>query len=148
VVHLPSLYNDLVRFETELWNAIDARLRRDFELPLGRFELMQVVARTGSCRVQDVADALSITWGGTSKLVDRTEAAGLCRRRANPEDRRSSLIELTPAGKRLLAAATTVFEEELAARLGEAASPRALDQFAATLARLRTASKQHSANTV
>jgi DNA-binding MarR family transcriptional regulator len=45
--------------------------------------------------------------------VDRIEAAGLCRRRANPDDRRSQIIELTPAGRRLLAKATKTFEDEL-----------------------------------
>jgi hypothetical protein len=46
--------------------------------------------------VFDIAEELSLTVGGTSKLVDRIEAAGHCVRRANPDDRRSSIIELTP----------------------------------------------------
>src|SRR5947209_11667491 len=98
-VELAGLFSELVRLETELWNAVDGRLRADFNLPLARFEPMQVIARVPSCRVFDIASELSITIGGTSKLVDRIEASGHCRRLANPHDRRSSLIELTPAGR-------------------------------------------------
>jgi DNA-binding MarR family transcriptional regulator len=145
VPDLPLLFTELVRFETELWNALDVRLRRDFDLPMTRFEPMRVIADRGACRVQDIADALSITWGGTSKLVDRIEAAGHCRRRANPGDRRSSLIELTAPGKRLLARATVAFDEELEARLASAVPQRALEQLTTTLQRLRAASAARDA---
>jgi hypothetical protein len=91
---LAGLFSDLVRLEIELWNAVDARLRAVHDLPLARFEPMQVIARTPQCRVQDIATELSITVGGTSKIVDRLEAAGLCRRQPDPDDGRSSLIEL------------------------------------------------------
>jgi len=133
------LFDQLIRFETELWNAVDARLRAEFDLPLSRLEPMQVIARRSSCRVYDIADELSITIGGTSKLVDRIEAAGYCVRRANPNDRRSSIIELTAAGRRVLAKATKVFEEELRTRIGSAVPERSLQQFYATLVKLRSA---------
>ena len=133
------LFDQLIRFETELWNPVDARLRAEFDLPLSRLEPMQVIARRSSCRVYDIADELSITIGGTSKLVDRIEAAGYCVRRANPDDRRSSIIELTAAGRRVLAKATRVFEEELRTRIGSAVPERSLRQFYATLVKLRSA---------
>ena len=136
-VKLAELFDELVRFETELWNAVDGRLRSDFDLPLSRFEPMQVVDRLSSCRVYDIASELSITVGGTSKLVDRIEAVGHFRRVANPHDRRSSLIELTPSGRRLLRKATAVFEEELQTRVGSAVSSRQLSQFQATLQKMR-----------
>jgi DNA-binding MarR family transcriptional regulator len=136
---LKTMFSELIRFETELWNAIDARLRADYDLPLSRFEPMQVIARRGACRVNDIAEELVITVGGTSKLVDRIEAAGHCRRRSNPHDGRSSIIELTATGRRLLNAATQTFEAELAERLESAVSPRALEQFGNTLTRLRLA---------
>ena len=134
---LTALFSDLIRFETELWNAVDARLRDDCDLPLTQFEPMQIIGRRQRCRVQDIAGEVSITVGGTSKLIDRIEASGHCRRRPNPEDRRSSLIELTPAGRRLLASATEAFDYELQTRLGAAVSDRSLQQFSTTLARLR-----------
>jgi DNA-binding MarR family transcriptional regulator len=129
------VFHDLVRFETELWDAIDLRLRTDVELQLSWFEPMLIIDQMESCRVHDIAEALSITVGGTSKLVDRIEAAGLCQRRPNPDDRRSSLIELTPVGQQRLAVALIEFDDELARRL--AVSDSTLDRFHAVLRRLR-----------
>ena len=136
---LLDLFHQLVRFETELWNAVDARLRDDFDLPLSRLEPMQVIARHPSCRVNDIAEELSITIGGTSKLVDRIEAAVYCVRRANPEDGRSSVIELTAAGRRLLTKASKAFEDELETRIGSAVSARSLQQLYTCIVKLRAA---------
>jgi DNA-binding MarR family transcriptional regulator len=139
VSDLRGLFNDLIRFEIQLWNAIDARLKNDFDLPLTHFEPMSVIDRIPGCRVYDIASELGITTGGTSKLVDRIEACGYCRRLPNPADRRSSLLELTPEGKRLLAEAGLAFDQELRRWLGAAVPERTLRQFAATLSRLRAA---------
>jgi len=136
---LRELFNDLIRFEIELWNAVDARLKGELGLPLSHFEPMSVMDRLPRCRVYDIATELGITTGGTSKLVDRIEASGYCRRLPNPDDRRSSLLELTPEGERVLAAAGAAFDDELQRWLGSALPERTLRQFAATLARLRTA---------
>src|ERR1700752_2071021 len=136
---LLDLFHQLVRFETELWNAVDARLRDEFDLPLSRLDPMQVIASHPSCRVNDIAYELSITIGGTSKLVDRIEAAGYCVRRANPDDGRSSVIELTTAGRRLLIKATRAFEGELETRIGSAVSARSLQQLHTCIVKLRAA---------
>ena len=138
-----DLFHQLVRFETELWNAIDARLRADFDLPLSRLEPMQVIARYPLCRVNDIAEELSITIGGTSKLVDRIEAAGHCVRRANPDDGRSSVIELTAVGRRVLTKAAKAFEDELETRLRSAVSARSLQQLHSTVVKLRAANASH-----
>jgi DNA-binding MarR family transcriptional regulator len=136
---MERVFSELVRLETELWNAVDARLRADFDLPLSRYEPMRVIERHGSCRVNDIATELVITIGGTSKLIDRIEASGYCQRRPNPKDGRSSIIELTPPGKRLLTKAKIALDDELAARLSAALSPRTLNQFTTALSKLRAA---------
>jgi MarR family transcriptional regulator, organic hydroperoxide resistance regulator len=137
---LRRLFSDIIRFEIELWNAVDARLKSEFDLPLTHFEPMSVMDRLPGCRVYDIASELGITTGGTSKLVDRIEAHGYCRRLPNPADRRSSLVELTAAGRRLFAEAGVAFDDELERRLGAAVPERTLRQFGATLSRLRAAS--------
>lgn len=134
---LPRIYHDLVRFETELWAAVDARLRQDCGLPLTSFEIMQLVGRHPGRRVQDIAVEFAITVGGTSKVVDRIEAAGHCRRVPNPTDRRSALIELTAAGAEKLAEAVPVFQDELERRLGSVLSEAELDRLALSLSVLR-----------
>ena len=132
------MFSDLIRLETELWDLVDARLRRDHDLALSWFEPMQVIDSTPGCRVIDIAEALSITIGGTSKLVDRIENAGWCERSPNPDDGRSSTIELTRAGRRLLTAAQRTLTDEIGVRLGEPLSTSELQRFAATVRKLRT----------
>ena len=141
-VELATLFSDLVRLETELWEMIDRRLRRDHDLPLSWFEPLQVIDRVPNCRVADIAETLSITVGGTSKLVDRIERAGLCSRAPNPDDARSSVLALTRAGRRVLLAARGSFDEELEARLGAAVSPEQLALVASTVRAVR----RHLAN--
>ena len=136
---LRFLFSELVRLETELWNAVEGRLRADFGVTLPVFEFLQVISRTPACRVQDIAAELSITVGGTSKVVDRIEASGYVARSANPGDRRSSIIKLTPAGKRLLPKLTAAVDDELRGRLGTSVPDRSLLQLTKTLTRLRTA---------
>lgn len=135
---LNSLFSDLVRIETRLWNLLETRLGRELDLTLGRFETMTVVGRRHRCRAQDIADELGITISGTSKLLSRIEAAGHCLRSANPEDARSSLVELTPAGRRILDRATTVVEAELAELILAALPPDTVRTLATSLAILKT----------
>jgi DNA-binding MarR family transcriptional regulator len=144
---LAALFSDLVRLETELWGRVDHRLRQDHDLPLSWFEPMQVMNRVPGCRVADIAEALSITVGGSSKLVDRIEQAGWCCRTPNPDDARSSLLHLTLAGHRLLADAQGSFEDELEASLGAALPPARLVSLARTVrvALQRLADRQGSA---
>ncbi|MDX3387007.1 MarR family transcriptional regulator [Streptomyces niveiscabiei] len=136
---LKQVYRDLVQFEIELWNAVDSRLRAAHGLPLTSFEVMRLLGQRSECRVQDVAEAFGITVGGTSKVVDRLEASGYCRRRPNPHDRRSSLIELTPEGRQLTDAAEKDFAAELDLRIGSVLSGDELEAFGATLRTLRAA---------
>ena len=135
------LFSTLTRLETELWDAVDARLRQECGLPLGRFEPMIVVSSLGTCRVFDIASALAITVGGASKLVDRVEAAGYCSRKMNPGDRRSSLLDLTEEGKAVVARGRAVIEAELDGWFTPALSPTETTTLLDLLTRLRSAQR-------
>ncbi|MDX3245136.1 MarR family transcriptional regulator [Streptomyces sp. ME18-1-4] len=138
---LKRLYRELVSLEIELWNGIEGRLRSQYDLPLTSFEVLHLLSRRTGSRIQDIAEEFSITVGGTSKVVDRLEAAGLCERRANPNDRRSSLVELTPAGRKLVDGALKVFEEELELRIGSVISEQSVREMTAALGTLRAAGR-------
>src|SRR5438046_10040823 len=83
-----ALATDLIRLEIALWDRVDARLRESHELPLAFFESLLFISRAprGSMRVGDLAGALRVTVGGTSKLVDRIERAGLIAHEPAPDD--------------------------------------------------------------
>src|SRR4051794_21896413 len=135
---------DLVRLEIALWDRVDARLRESHELPLAFFESLLFIsrARRGSMRVGDLARALRVTVGGTSKLVDRIETAGLIAREPDPDDRRASRVALTTAGKRKLTAAVQSYEAEVASILGGVLSPEEQQQMRDYHSRLLTSIDQ------
>jgi len=143
MTELAQFFEDLVRAETRLYNAVEARLRDRHGLTLGQYELLTIISRREGCRVLDIVREVGITVGAASKAVDRLEAAGWCRRRVNEDDRRSSVLTVTPAGTRLLARARPTFEQELADRLAGVASGRALDQAARVLGALRAELERH-----
>lgn len=102
-------------------------------------EVMQVIGDTPGCRVLDISQRHSITVGGASKLIDRIEQAGWSFRTPNPDDRRSSYIELTAPGRRILKAGRRMLAAQLEADLGAAVPPEELLAFADRLATLRRA---------
>src|SRR3954471_238377 len=135
---------DLIRLEIALWDRVDARLRESHELPLAFFETLLFISRSrrGSMRVGDLARALRVTVGGTSKLVDRVERAGLIAREPDPDDRRASRVALTAAGKRKLTAALKTYEAEVGSILGRVLSPEEQRQMSDYVSRLLTSIDQ------
>lgn len=143
---LYEVFYDLTRLEIHLWDRVDVDLRAEIDVPLGRFEAMLVMSRLGTCRIQDISEALSVTVGGTSKLVDRIEEAGNCTRSPNPDDRRSSLITLAPKALPLLERGKAVIESTLEATLGMHLSDDGIGSLRDQLRTLRLANENASAS--
>jgi MarR family transcriptional regulator, organic hydroperoxide resistance regulator len=135
---------ELIRLEIAVWDRVDARLRESHELPLAFFEALLFISRAprGSMRVGDLAQALRVTVGGTSKLVDRIEKTGLIARELDPDDRRASRVVLTTTGKRKLNAAVKIYEAEVGDILGGALRPAEQQQMSDYVSRLLTAIDQ------
>ncbi len=134
-----QVFDDLVRLETELWNSVDARLRKESGIPLGTFNVMLVVQNTEACRVNDIAEQLAITVGGVSQAVDRIVEKGLCKRKQDSSDGRSSIVSLTTLGERKLAEAGPVFDDELSRWFDVPETHGRFKDFAAVLVQLRAA---------
>ena len=66
---------------------------REHGLEPGWHDVLATLRRTG---------ASMLTSSGTTKRLDRLEQAGLIAREPDPDDRRGTLISLTPAGRRLI----------------------------------------------
>ena len=83
--------------------------------PLSWFEVLSAVKRspTGRPRMSELAEWLTLSRGGITKLVDRLQDAGCLARVSCSEDRRSLQAELTPSGEKLLAEMQAVYEAEL-----------------------------------
>ncbi len=102
--------------------------------PLSWFEVLSAVksSATGAPRMSDLAEWLTLSRGGITKLVDRLEAAGYLERVTCTTDRRSFQAELTPAGESMLEEMQTVYEAELGRHL-RTLSPEEAELISATL---------------
>ena len=139
MAELARVFSDLVRFETRLYNTLNDRLRAEHGVPAGQYEFLRRIALGERCRVNDLAHEFAITTGAASKGVDRLEAAGWVRRTPHPQNRRSSVLALTEAGRTVLDAATRTFDEVLAAHLGEPLTVDGLTDLGRALGVLRGA---------
>src|SRR5438874_6101363 len=83
--------------------------------PLSWFEMLWAVKRSpsGRPRMSELAEWLTLSRGGITKLVDRLEQAGYIERVSCSEDRRSLQAELTTAGVEMLGEMRAVYELEL-----------------------------------
>ncbi len=137
-----AVFSTLVGVQTTLWNAVDAKVREQHELPLTLMTALLVAASTQRCRVRDLVDTLHITVGGASKVVDRMVAAGLVTRVRDDRDRRSPVLVPTAEGRALLAAASPTIEEILQDQLVQRLSTADLTALERILGRLIAPSEQ------
>ena len=99
-----------------------------------RARLLRVLADGGPLVMCDISRALDVTPRAVTGLVDGLEADGLVRRVDHPSDRRATIIELTPLGRRLcreMREGLNRFADELLAGVTRddlAASLRVLDR--------------------
>jgi DNA-binding MarR family transcriptional regulator len=65
---------------------------------------LRTLRRHGTMRLSELSDHLHIAPRSTTEVVDALEARDLVRRRADPGDRRATLVEVTEHGAEVLAA--------------------------------------------
>ena len=104
---------------------------RDHGLEPGWHDLLATLRRSGgTLRPTDLTNASMLTSSGTTKRLDKLEAAGLIARTADPDDRRGTLISLTAAGRRLIDELTPAHldnERRILGALSEADQKRLAD---------------------
>src|SRR5215813_11371916 len=107
--------------------------------PLPWYEVLATVADAPEQRMKmgDLAEALVITRGGLTKLVDRLVKAGLLERTFCETDRRVSYATLCPAGIELLEEMRPVVSAELDVAFAGNLSESEAGQLRETLERLR-----------
>lgn len=107
--------------------------------PLPWYEVLAAVADAPERRMKmgDLAEALVITRGGLTKLVDRLVKAGLLERTFCETDRRVSYATLCPAGADLLEEMRPVVVAELKASFASKLSAAEADELRETLERVR-----------
>jgi DNA-binding MarR family transcriptional regulator len=78
-------------------------LASKFELSPAQCHVLHLIEPERPIPMGRLAEALACDASNVTGLVDRLESRGLVRRQPSVEDRRSKVLELTPAGVRLRA---------------------------------------------
>lgn len=109
--------------------------------PLPWFEVLSTLADAPEERMKmgDLAEALVITRGGLTKLVDRLIKAGLLERTFCETDRRVSYATLMPAGREMLEEMRPVVVTELRASFSTKLTVAEADAMRESLDRVRSA---------
>jgi DNA-binding MarR family transcriptional regulator len=135
-----EFFAELVSTEIGLWNQLDRALLAETGISAAQLQALAAIAGLdGAARVQDVSDALQITVGAASKLIDRLERDGLAARSPHPGDRRSMIIRLSASGETALREASAAADANLERLLGSHVAPAEAEALARALRSVRRA---------
>ena len=96
------LWLRLLACSTDIETEIRKRLRAQFGITLARFDyLAQLHRHTDGLRMSALSRYLMVTGGNVTGLTDELEKDGLVQRDAEPGDRRSVRVALTPKGRKV-----------------------------------------------
>lgn len=97
----------IMRAQQILIAELDALLR-PFGLTFARYEALVLLSfsRSGSLPLRLIGERLMVHPTSVTNTINRLEQAKLVIRRPNPDDRRGTLAEITPAGREVVQAAT------------------------------------------
>ncbi|MBF6235502.1 Uncharacterized HTH-type transcriptional regulator yusO [Nocardia otitidiscaviarum] len=128
----------LVRAQQIVMARVDEALKPS-GLTFSRYELLMLLSfsKTGALPMAVASARLQVHPTSVTNTVDRLEAAHLVKRVPHPSDRRATLIEITDAGRQLVAEATAALNREVFSRPG--LSPERLRQLLELLAEFRRA---------
>jgi len=104
-----------------LWRAYDAlrthaeRHIQSLGLGLSDFAVLEAILNKGPTPVNAIGEKVRLTSGSITTAVDRLEQRGLVERRNHPDDRRSRVVHLTEAGRRMIACAFADHEKAMEA---------------------------------
>src|SRR5450759_3893765 len=98
---------------------VDSALR-PFNLTFARYELLMLLSfsRTGALPLSRVGARLQVHPASVTNAVDRLEAQRLVTRLTHPTDRRTTLAQILPEGRRLVGLATTALNDQVFTEAG------------------------------
>lgn len=109
-----TLTTSIMRSQQLLMARIDRALR-PLKLTFARYELLTLLrfSSHGELPMSVVSRRLQVHPTSTTNAVDRLERVGLVKRTPHPDDGRSTIVQLTKAGRELSLAATDALNREV-----------------------------------
>ncbi|KIF74189.1 hypothetical protein QR77_09710 [Streptomyces sp. 150FB] len=82
---------------------------------LPQFRLLVVLATHGDAKLVELAERLGVNPSTAMRMLDRLIAAGLADRQSNPDNRRETMLRLTPEGRSVVEDVTAARRREITA---------------------------------
>ena len=126
----------IMRAQQILLGRVEGVLRQ-FGVTFARYEVLMLLlfSRRGALPMRVIGERLQVHPTSVTNAVDRLEQAGLVTREPHPTDRRTTLVRITPGGRKVAQRATEVLNREVFADIG--VNARVLAQVTDGLAQLR-----------
>ncbi|MBV9592393.1 MAG: MarR family transcriptional regulator [Actinobacteria bacterium] len=80
------------------WERYRARLADELDVTGSELIAMSLIFRTERITPSELADRMNLTSGTVTSLLSQLESAGYIARTQNPEDKRSVIVTMRPAG--------------------------------------------------
>ena len=140
---LITTFGRLVEAYSRLEQWLGSAMESEAGLPHVWFEVLIRLARSEKeqLMMSSLADQISLTTSGVTRLVDRMQAAGYVERRPCPTDRRVSYAAITAAGSEALDRAAVVHARNLRKAFA-GFTPQDLAALDAVLDRVRDAASR------
>lgn len=132
------LFGLLLEANARLSKDLGATLESECQLPLAWFDVLLQLRHSpdGRLKMSEMANAIFHSTGGTTRLIDRLEGAGLVRRENCPQDRRSVYVAITDVGNAKLDEALGVHLSFLDELMGARLSSPERDTLSSLLTKL------------
>ena len=115
-------------------------------LGLSDFGVLESLLHKGPLPVNTIGGMLQLTSGSITAAIDRLESKGFVQRNCGVEDRRTRMVHLTDAGRRLIEGAFRTHEEAME-RATSVLDPQERARLIELLKKLGLGAQQISANT-
>jgi DNA-binding MarR family transcriptional regulator len=137
------LFGLLLETNARLSKSLGLELEAACDLPLAWFEVLLQLRKAPEDRLKmnQIAEAIVHSSGGTTRLIDRLEEAGYVTRQLCPNDRRAIFVAISPRGNQKLDEALNVHLDYLEDNLAKRLSDQERSTLATLLNKLNSSAK-------
>ncbi|RYG72657.1 MarR family transcriptional regulator [bacterium] len=110
----------MLRAHAKAVERVGRQVEAEGGLPLDWYDVLLVLeyAPHGSLRMGELAEHVTLSRSGLTRLIDRIEAAGFVERNLSPCDRRVFVVRLTPKGRDARQRSWPIYARAIAAGFG------------------------------
>lgn len=108
---LPAKIHNLFRLSLQISQELSQQIEAETSLSLTQYQFLYAVQARNDVTLSDIAEMLGCTRGNVTGLAERLARQNWIQRTIDPDDRRRTVIHLTPDGKKRLQEACKIINK-------------------------------------